>query len=64
MNKPYFNNIEIEKGDMLEHHIHKVGEDGVVVGINYEQEEIYMYEDGEGWTVSKEFDNMGDIEWK
>jgi hypothetical protein len=64
MKKPYFNNIEIKNGDLLEHHIHEIDESGVVVCINYELEEIYLYEDGEGWTVSKEFDNMGLIEWK
>jgi hypothetical protein len=64
MKKPYFNNIEIKNGDLLEYHIHEIDESGVVVHINYELEEIYLYEDGEGWTVSKEFDNMGLIEWK
>jgi hypothetical protein len=64
MRKPYFNNTEIKKGDILDFTIHKVAEDGVVVNINYESEEIDLYDDGEGWTISAKTESLGLIEWK
>ena len=62
MRKPYFNNTEIKTGDILDSNIHQV-EDGVVVGINYELEELHLYGDGMGWTVSTNNDNLGLIKW-
>ena len=66
MKKPYISiDIEIVTGMKLTPKIHKVQEEGEVVGYDGEKEEIYMTDGKEGWTISKEFEgSLGDIYFK
>lgn len=65
MKKPFINDTEIEKGDILSCAEHNVHEEGVVVGYDGEKEELYIFNDGEGWTISKEFEgSLGNIYFK
>jgi hypothetical protein len=65
MKKPYNKNgVEILKGDILTSEECGNIEEGVVVGVNYDKKEIYVYADDEGWDMSDEYDNFGDIVWR
>ena len=65
MKKPYINNTEIKNGDILTFKEHDVQEEGVVVGYDGEKEELYIFNDGEGWTISEEFEgSLGNIHFK
>jgi hypothetical protein len=52
---------ELEKGDVVE--FPDVCESGVIVGINFEEEEVYMYDMKEGWTCSNEYENLGNMKF-
>ena len=66
MKKPYISiDIEITKDLVLTPQIHNVHEEGRVVGYDGEKEEIYLTDEKEGWTISKEFEgSLGDIYFK
>jgi len=34
-------------------------EGGTIVGIDYDAEEVHVFDGKEGWTMSEEYDNMG-----
>jgi hypothetical protein len=41
-----------------------VDEGGVVVGIDYQLEEVYLYDGKEGWTVSSEYGNLRNLKFE
>jgi|LauGreDrversion4_2_1035121.scaffolds.fasta_scaffold1249842_1 hypothetical protein len=55
---------ELEKGDVLDYSDVGYNNDaGVIVGINFEEEEVYMYDGKEGWTCSEENENLGNMKF-
>lgn len=53
------NGQEVQIGDWLEHPF----EHASVVDIDFDTREVHVYDGREGWTLSEENENLGDLKF-